>query len=179
MVVMKTNLSILRPLVRATIILSAIGSISWLSAEGTAIGMAVTNGSFQVDHSRVWGNTTLFNGSIVETAMAASQLQLSGGVQVRLASKTRVRVYQRKLVLEAGFGQLESAPGYEIEARSLRISTMAPETMARIKLEGDHKVTVAAMGGTVRVINSAGLLVANVQAGNSLDFEPQRAGAAA
>src|SRR3954452_11120222 len=116
MVVMKTNLSILRPLLRATMILTAIGSISWLSAEGTAIGMAVANGSFQVDHSRVWGNTTLFSGSIVETATAASQLQLSGGVQMRLASNTRATVYQRKVVLEAGFGQLESAPGYEVEA---------------------------------------------------------------
>src|ERR1700704_6360673 len=137
MVVMKTNLSILRPLVRATIILSAIGSISWLSAEGTAIGMAVTNGSFQVDHSRVWGNTTLFNGSIVETATAASQIQLNGGVQLRLSSNTRATVYQRRLVLESGLGQLESAPGYEIEARSLRISTASPETLARIKLAGD------------------------------------------
>ncbi len=160
-------------------ILLAIGAIGWLPAADTAIGMAVANGSFQVDHSRVWGNTTLFDGSIIETAKAPSQLQLNGGVQVRLSSDTRVQVYQRKLVLEAGYGQLESAADYEVEARSLRITAATPHSVARIRLEGARKVTVAAVRGTVRVRNATGLLVANVEAGKSLDFEPQAAGAAA
>lgn len=176
---MKTKLSILRPLVRATMILWVIGTISWLSAANTAIGMAVANGSFQIDHSRVWGNTTLFDGSIIETATASSQLQLNGGAQMRLASNTRATVYQNKLVLESGYGQLESAAGYEIEARSLRISPVARDTVARIRLVGDRTVTVAAIRGAVRVANGTGLLVANVEAGSSLDFEPQVAGASA
>ncbi|MBZ5624054.1 MAG: hypothetical protein LAQ69_35950 [Acidobacteriia bacterium] len=176
---MKTNVSISRLLVRATVVFAAIGTIGWLSAASTAIGMAVANGSFQVDHSQVWGNSTLFDGSTIETAMATSQLQLNGGVQMRLASNTRVTVYQRRLVLESGFGQLESAAGYEVEARSLRISTVAPDTVARIRLEGDRKVTVAAIRGAVRVNNAVGLLVANVEAGHSLDLEPQVPGAAA
>ena len=98
---------------------------------------------------------------------------------MRLSTETRVQVYHQKLVLEAGLGQLESAAEYEVEARSLRITTAGPHSVARIRLDGDRKVMVAAVRGTVRVKNASGLLVANVEAGKSLDFEPQAAGAAA
>jgi hypothetical protein len=141
--------------------------------------MAVANGSFQVDHARVWGNTTLFDGSMIETATAPSQLQLNDGAKMRLSSDTRATIYQRKVVLEAGYGQLESAVDFEVEARSLHIFAATRQTVARIKLEGDRKVVVAALNGSVRVKNAAGLLVANVEAGRSLDLEPQAAGAAA
>src|SRR5450432_4014543 len=176
---MNTKLSILRPLVRAALIFLAVGTISWLCAASTAIGMAVANGSFQIDHSRVWGNTTLFSGSMIQTATASSQLQLNGGAQMRLAANTRATVYKDKIVLESGYGQLESAGGYEVDALSLRISSIAQDTIARIRLDGDRRVTVAAVRGMVRVANGAGLLVATVQPGSSLDFEPQVAGAAA
>jgi hypothetical protein len=141
--------------------------------------MAVATGSFQVDHARVWGNTTLFDGSMIETATAPSQLQLNDGAKMRLSSDTRATIYQRKVVLEAGYGQLESAADFEVEARSLHIFAATRQTVARIKLEGDRKVVVAALNGSVRVKNAAGLLVANVEAGRSLDLEPQAAGAAA
>lgn len=177
--VMITRTRNLQLLVRATWILLAIGAISRLPAASAAIGMAVANGSFQVDHARVWGNTTLFDGSMIETATAPSQLQLNDGAKMRLSSDTRATIYQRKVVLEAGYGQLESAADFEVEARSLHIFAATRQTVARIKLEGDRKVVVAALSGSVRVKNAAGLLVANVEAGRSLDLEPQAAGAAA
>jgi len=160
-------------------ILFASGAVSSLVAAGSPIGMAVANGSFLVDHSRVWGNTTLFDGSVIETATAQSEVQLNGGVTMRLASDSRATVYQNRLVLESGYGQLQTAAPYAIEARSLQISTGRPGSVARVKLQGASRVTVAALGGDVRVLNSAGLLVADVEAGKSLDFEPQAAGAAA
>ena len=69
-----------RRLIRVTGILLALSGVVVLSAAGGAIGMAVANGSFQVDHSAVYGNGTLFDGSVVETAKASSRLQLTGGV---------------------------------------------------------------------------------------------------
>src|SRR5579863_801530 len=176
---MKITLSILRPLVRATMVLWAIGAISCLCAANSAIGTAVANGSFQVDHSAVWGNTTVFDGSVIETSTASSQLQLRGGVQMRLAANSRATVYQDKPVLETGYGQLESAAGYEIDAGTLRISPAGRDTVTRIRLADDRRVTVAAVRGVVRVANETGLLVAKVEAGSSLDFEPQAAGASA
>lgn len=164
--------------VRGTLILLALGALSSLPAWNSAIGSAITNGSFQVDQARVWGNATLFDGSIIETASAPSQLQLIGGAQVRLAADTRATVYQKKLILESGYGQIESAPGYEVEARSLRVSG-SRDTITRVKLAGDGKVIVAAVRGAVRVTNSTGVLVATIEAGESLDLEPQAAGASA
>jgi hypothetical protein len=176
---MTTNRSMLQTLVRATFILLAAGAVSYLAASGPAIGMAVADGSFQVDHSRVWGNATLFDGTVVETGQALSRLKFASGARMSLASESRATVHQGRLVLESGAGQFESAPGFEVESRTLRISAAEPGTVARIRLDGAPKVVVAALRGRVRVTNSAGLLVASVEAGKSLDFEPQSAGASA
>ena len=168
----------LRTLARATGIMLSLGVVATLSASGSAIGMAVTNGSFQVDHTPVYGNSTLFDGSVVETAKASSQLQLNGGIQMRLGAESRAKVYQRRLILEQGFGEMDSANGFEVEARSLHISA-APGTLARIKVENHRQVLVAAVRGALRVTNATGVLVARLETGNSLVFEPQTAGAAA
>ena len=178
LLVMMTKPSNLPLLVRGTLILLALGALSSLPAWNSAIGSAIANGGFQVDHARVWGNSTLFDGSIIETASAPSQLQLIGGAQVRLAADTRATVYQKKLILESGYGQVESAPGYEVEVRSLRVSG-SWDAITRVKLEGDGKVMVAALRGAVRVTNSTGVLVATIETGKSLDLEPQAAGASA
>lgn len=160
-----------RMLVRATGIMLAIGLVATLSASGDAIGMAVTNGSFQVDHSLIYGNSTLFDGSVVETASAGSQLQLNGGFQMRLSAESRATVFQRHLVLDQGMGEMEAVNGFELEARSLRISA-APGSSALIEVGNQRNVLVAAVGGSLLVSNAAGVLVARVEAGNSLVFEP-------
>src|SRR5689334_20766628 len=136
-----------------------------------AIGVAVANGSFQVNHTRVAGNATLFDGSTIETADSASQIRLDGGAQVRLAAGSRAQVFQNKLILESGFSQMEAGPGYEVEARTLHIAAVSPATVSRIRMSADGKVeAVAAMEGTLKVRNSMGLLVANVPSGASVDF---------
>src|ERR1019366_7530848 len=130
--------------------LLALSGVVVLSAAGGAIGMAVANGSFQVDHSTVYGNGTLFDGSVVETARASSWLQLTGGVQMRLAGESRAKVYQHRLVLEQGLGQMESADWFEVEARSLHIA-VAPGSVARVKVENGRSVLVSAVRGALRV----------------------------
>src|SRR2546422_1032697 len=95
-------------------------------------------------HARVSGNATLFDGSTIETATAPSQIHLEGGPRLRLAAETRARIYHNKLVLESGFGQLEAAPGYEVEARTLHITAASPGTVTRIRLAADRNVVVVA-----------------------------------
>jgi hypothetical protein len=168
----------LRRLIQVTGILLAIGAVAVLSSAGGAIGMAVANGSFQVDHSAVYGNGTLFDGSVVETARASSRLQLTGGVRVRLAGDSRVKVYQHRLVLEQGLGEMESAGGFEVEARSLHIAA-APGSVARVKVENPRSVLVSAVRGALRVTSARGVLVASMETGNRMVFEPQAAGAEA
>ena len=168
----------LQRLIRVTGILLALGAVAVLSAAGGAIGMAVANGSFQVDHSAVYGNGTLFDGSVVETANASSRLQLTGGVRMLLARESRAKVYQHRLVLEQGLGEMESAGGFEVEARALHIAA-APGSVARVKVDNGRNVLVSAVRGAVRVTNAGGVLVASMETGNNMVFEPQAAGAEA
>ncbi len=174
---MKTNHYSVLPLVGAAIMITTLVAGSALAAS-TAIGLAVANGSFQVDQAKVWGSSSLFEGSTVQTAVTASQLQVNGGANVRLAADSRVKVYRSRMVLEQGFTELRAASGFTVEARSLAITPRTREGVTRIKLDGASKVTVAALGGSVDVKNSGGLLVARVAAGSSLDFEQQTTGGA-
>jgi hypothetical protein len=150
------------------IVLSTVCS---LVAATNPIGMAFSGGAFRVDHSRVQGNSTLFEGTMIETESSISELHLKTGVQVELGAETRAIVYQRKLVLD--YGQLESAAAYDVEARSLHIVGATPEALARIQVRNQRNVQVAALRGPVRVTNSAGILVASIEAGKSMSFEPQ------
>src|SRR3954449_8309422 len=95
------------------------GSLMILPA-ATGIGMINARGSFQVDHARVVGNATLFDGAIIETGKVEGDLQLNTGARMQLASESRGRVFRDRLVLERGVGQLQGT-GYGIEARNLRV----------------------------------------------------------
>src|SRR5215472_13633403 len=117
---------------------------SWVGLPAaTGIGMVNASGTFQVDHARVVGNATLFDGTVVETGQVAGDLRLNTGARMQLASESRGRVFQDRLVLERGVGQLQGK-GYRIEARSLRIVTDEPVAAARVALSGTH-VQVAAL----------------------------------
>src|ERR1039458_411438 len=172
------EVSMFRTLLRATGIVLAVGSLALLSAAGSAIGMAVANGSFQVDHAAVYGNGTLFDGSVVETWSAASDLRLNGGGEMRLAGESRAKVYQHRLVLEQGLGEMTAASSFEVDARSLHILGDSG-SVARIQVESGTRVLVSAVHGGLRVTNAGGVLVANMAAGNNMVFEPQAAGEAA
>jgi hypothetical protein len=157
---------------RALLSLILAGTVTSMTASSPAIGLATANGSFQVDSARVWGNTTLLDGSVVETAKAPSQLKLNNGAELRLASDSRARVHGGRLVLEKGGGQVESA-AFPVEARSLRVLPSGTGTVARVRLAGSSQVVVAAVRGSVRVTNAGGVLVANLAAGEALSFDPQ------
>src|SRR6476620_3699714 len=135
---------------------------SWMNLPAAVgIGMVNAGGPFQVDHARVVGNATLFNGTLIETGKVAGDLQLNTGARMQLASESRAVVFQDRLVLERGVGQLQGT-GYKIEALTLRIVADEPVTSARVTLNGVTRVQVAALQGRVHVTNSQGLLVANL-----------------
>jgi hypothetical protein len=115
---------------------------------------------------------------VIETAGAPSQFQLNNGIIARLAADTRATVYQKQLILELGQGQVDLTEGYEVEAGSLHVSG-SRDAITRVKLEGDGRVMVASVQGSVRVLNSTGVLLAVVESGRSLNLEPQAAGAMA
>jgi hypothetical protein len=147
-------------------------------AAGPALGVAMATGSFRIDGSQVSDNATLFGGSTIETEKASSRLQLSSGARIELAPGSRAKVYSDHLSLESGLGELASKE-YQIEAKTLRIETDQTNSLARVKIESPKSVLVTAVNGSVRVYNEIGMLVANVNSGMAMAFQPQAAAPAA
>jgi hypothetical protein len=149
-----------------------------LQASTGSIGFATASGSFQVDSSRISGSTTIFNGTEIATDAAPSRIKLNNGAEVRLAAGSRAKLYETMLILEEGNAQLESTgAAYQVQANNLRISNAAPNAFARVGLDKGNYVTVAAVRGSVQVLNTSGTLFAQVKPGRSQAF-PSEVGSA-
>ena len=151
-------------------------NVNFALAATPAIGTVVAKGSFRVDDATVAGNATLFEGTTVETHGAGSSLDLLSGARLLLAAESKGRIFSDRLILEKGSGQIEKGVALGVEARGLTVRTETAEGSARILLAGTARVQVAAMSGSVRVLNSQGSLVASIRPGNALEFAFQASG---
>jgi hypothetical protein len=142
-------------------------------AAAPVIGTVVAKGAFRLDHATVTGNATLFEGASIETALIPSSMELTTGAKISLAPSSRGKFFGDHVILEKGAGQLEKAEGFKFEARGLIIQPETGNASARIALAGATRVDVSALSGSFRVLNSQGLLVANLKMGRTLEFEPQ------
>jgi len=157
---------------RISLSLALAFSVTSLTASTASIGVATANGNFQVNSSQVRGSSTLMEGTVIETGAASSQVQMNNGAHVRVAAGSRVKIYESRVVLEKGVGELDSSTAYQLEANSLRISNAGPDTVARVRITSPTLVMVSALKGPVRVTNAAGFLIANIAAGGALSFDP-------
>lgn len=164
---------------RLLISLLIAGSLAVAFCANPAIGVATAKGSFQIDKSKVYGNTTLFDGSFIETTEASSDLVLNTGARLRLAAGSQARVHTNRLVLEKGQGQVSGASGYFIEALSLRAAPDSPQSQMTVTYKGSAGIQVAALTGSARVSGPDGVMLAKVTPGAAIDLDPQAAGAAA
>src|SRR3978361_867481 len=107
-----------------------------LQASSGSIGFATASGSFQVDSSTVSGNTTIFNGTEIETGRVPSRISLNNGAEVRLAAGSRAKLYETRLILEEGNAQMESTgAAYQVQANNLRILNVTPNAFTRVRLD--------------------------------------------
>ncbi len=136
-------------------------------AGSPAIGIVTASGHFTLESSVVWGNSTLFNGSTVETSQASSSLALRNGVKLELGAASKAKVFSDRTILERGVGVM--AGTYEIDAAGLKINSAG----ARLRVSMSDRVEVAAVSGTARVSTGAGLLLASIPAGRSMSFSMQ------
>ncbi len=162
------------------VILVFILAIAWVAmphrpvrAAAPVIGTVVAKGSFRLDNATVHGNATLFEGASVETTAATSSMELISGARLSLAPASKGKFYGDKVVLEKGSSEVERAGGLKIEARGLMIQPETGRASARILLTGSNRVDVEAVTGSFRVLNSRGILVANLAAGRALDLDPE------
>jgi len=152
-------------------------------AASPVIGVATARGGIKIDSASANGNGTLFEGTSVETGRTASDLRMSNGVRMQLASGSKGVVYGDRIVLERGESQLSAPPAtaadYRVEARSLRVMADGPGSSGRVQLIASNRIQVAALRGNVRVTNAKGIVLASLAAGRALEFEPQESGASA
>ncbi len=169
----------MRMIFRCSVILLLAGVLVSSLAAPPAIGIATARGSFRVDNSPVQGNATLFEGTTVETLAVSSSLWLKAGGQVEVGAASRSQIFTDRMILEKGEGKMEYAPSYRLEAQSLRILPDSEGAGARVVVREPGRVSVTALTGQVRVTTSDGLLLARLEPGRSLEFQPQAGGAAA
>lgn len=166
---MKTR-TVLWALAAATLLNMA----SVASAAAPVIGTVTAKGAFRVDNSTVTGNATLFEGSTVETASVVSSLLLQGRARISLAAGSKGKFFGDRMILEKGEAKLEQGATFRFEARGLTIQPGTGTAQARMALAGNTKVRVASLSGAFRVLNSRGVLVANLASGAALEFDPQQ-----
>jgi hypothetical protein len=144
------------------------------SAATPAIGTMLAKGSFRVDNATISGNATLFEGSLLETVLASSSVQLNSGARIALASESRGRLFGDRLVLEKGGTDLENSTGFRLVALGLTIQPDRGASTGSLIFESPRRLRVSAVTGSFRVLNTSGQLIANLAAGSALAFEPQQ-----
>lgn len=165
-------------LTRAVMTLVCVGCLTLCLAGGAAIGIATINGTATVDNASVRGNTSILEGSVVQTGKGSSQLSLQGGARVDLASESRGKVFRDHVVLEKGMGQLHSGSSFPMLANSLQVVPSGSDSTVRVSVKNNKSILVGAVTGEAKVLNSHGLLLAMVMPGRTFEFD-QQAGAAA
>jgi hypothetical protein len=138
-----------------------------------AIGIVTASGQFLVEKSAVWGNSTLFEGATIQTDQSSSDLSLRNGVRVQLGAKSKARVFENRLALEKGTGQVNSAAPYEVDAAGLKISG------ERVRVSLADRVEVVAYASPARVMSGSGTLLATIPAGRAMNFAMQAGSTAA
>lgn len=158
---------------RLTIALCVSLGVSSLPIRAAAIGVVKSTGAIMLDDHMAAANATIFEGSRLETGAASSDMDLAGGVRLRLAASSRGRVFADRMVVEKGIGELERGAGYRLEALGLRVIPSSPDSAGRVAVVDDGKLQALALAGTLRVTTADGLVVAVLRPGVALEFQPQ------
>jgi hypothetical protein len=159
--------------IRNTLLLSVFISAVAVAASpamGPAIGIVTASGHFTLDRSQVWGNATVFEGSVVETGSASSEVALRNGAKLQLAKDSRARILSDHVVIEKGIGQVSAPESFEVNVANLRI-----HSTGRLRVNLGQTVEIASLLGSARVASASGMLLAAIPAGRVMNFSPQAA----
>jgi hypothetical protein len=148
-------------------------SVTAAMAAPPSIGTVSAHGNVQVDGSFVYGNATIFDGTLIETEKATTSVRLNGGIAISMAPDSRVRLYSNRLVLEKGASEVAMVSGFAVEARQFRIVSDDAASKGAISVEGANRIGVMALTGEMNVSSPSGLLLAKVTPGSPLTFDGQ------
>lgn len=147
----------------------AVLSTAVAFAASPVIGIATASGHFNVQSSQVWGNSTLFDGATVQTDQASSELALRSGVKIQLGAASKAQVWEHRVLLQRGIGQITAPTAYEIDAAGLKIQAQS----GRLRVGITDRIEVVSLSGSARVTTQAGFLLAAIPAGRAMSFAMQ------
>jgi hypothetical protein len=153
-----------------------IGSLpAW--AAGPIIGLAVSSGRLVVDRAPVEGNASLTEGMTLTTGNAPTRVQFNNGARATLAASTTAKIYSDRILLEQGVGLISAHDGMRLEAAGFHVRANGESAQAVVERNNGAAIQVAALHGSVKVYDNEDVLLARVQPGVPLTFEPGAAGA--
>ncbi|MGO9239996.1 MAG: hypothetical protein ACLQBJ_04215 [Bryobacteraceae bacterium] len=155
---------------KTLVLLITGGCLSALVAVPPPVGVVSSTGEFRVDGATIQGNSTLFDGTVVESVSARSVLQISGA-RITLLPASRATVYRDRAVIEQGSGIVSHARQLVVEAASLRITPAAGDAIVQVERTGQSQVVVTTQAGSAEVRNASGLLIASVNPNRALAFD--------
>jgi|HubBroStandDraft_5_1064220.scaffolds.fasta_scaffold37225_2 hypothetical protein len=134
------------------------------------IGIVMANGVVRVDGTTVQGNSTLFEGSIVQTGDVRSDIHLKDGTQVVINPSSQVKIYRGQSVLEKGVLQQRNSANRTVVANGLRVSAEGKNSVLMVGVKDSTQMEVSANGGEAEVRTASGDLVARIEPGKVLSF---------
>ncbi len=158
---------------QSAISLFTCGCLVSAAASPSSIGFVVTNGQAQIDGMAVHGNSTLFQGSVVQAGDVTTDLMFSGGSNLLLQPGSAVKVYREYAVLQHGMAIQRRTHGYTLVADGLKVSSLSPQGAVVVARKDRSHLEVAAQGGPAEVRTAAGDLVARLEPGKALSFAIQ------
>jgi hypothetical protein len=157
--------------VQSAIALFTCGCLAAVAASPSSVGFVVTSGQVQIDGAVVRGNSTLFQGNVVQAGEATSDLMFPGGSNLLLQPGAAVEVFRDYGILRHGTATERGS--HPLIAGGMRISSLSPQGAVFVDMHDRGQFKVAAQGGAAEVRTSAGALVARLDAGKSLTFNIQ------
>jgi hypothetical protein len=154
--------------VQSAIALFTCGCLVSVAASPSSIGFVVTSGQVQVDGAVVRGNSTLFQGNVVRTGDATSDLMFPGGSNLLLQPGSTITVFRDYGVLEHGAAMQRGH--HALLADGLKISSLSPQGAVFVDVQDKSHLKVTAQNGAAEVRNPAGAVVARLEPGKALSF---------
>jgi hypothetical protein len=141
------------------------------SGASSSIGIVRSYGEFRVDGAAVRGNSTLMAGDVVETMAMNTTINL-GATEVTLLPESRAALYTDHTTLQRGTTLLRGASSHALEAGNLRIVGTSPHSLVQVGYSDRKLITISAHAGAADVFTSSGELLASLNPGGALAFEP-------
>lgn len=154
-------------------------SCAYAASGSSAIGTINAPGDLRVDGSSVPGNSTLFDGTAIQTGSASAILRLENGTDITMATDSHGVVHRDRLVLLEGKSQLTAANSpFYLEADGLRVKPGSPNAVGVVSVGAANHVEIAALKGELLVLDGAGLPLLHVAPGTTMSLHQASTAAA-